>query len=128
MAATELAFTRRGYQGADDLAAMQQALAGWIRDSGGCGYEHVGDLPHRIYNGLRGRYPRHEVIRLWYSGADLVGFALVYPRHGLYDVRISPAHRANSLEREVLNWATTNLRTWRDTANVAEAVLSLANL
>jgi mycothiol synthase len=106
--------TYSAYQGADDLVAMQQALASWIHESGGCGYDHVGDLPHRIYNGLRSRYPLDEAIRLWHIDGHLEGFALVNPNRGLYDVRISPAHRANILEREALSWATTTLRTWMD--------------
>ncbi len=107
-------FTYHTYQGADDLIAMQQALAGWIHERGNCGYCHIGDLPHRIYNGLRGRYPRNEMIRLWYLDGQLVGFALVYPRHGSYDAFISPAHRASAFENEVLGWADVTLRAWMD--------------
>ena len=53
------------YKNADDLAAMQSALAAWIHDAGMCGYCHVGDVPHRIFNGLRGRYPIEDMVWLW---------------------------------------------------------------
>jgi hypothetical protein len=114
MAKTDLSLTSREYQGADDLVVLQQTLANWIRETGGCGYEHVGDITHRFYNGLRGHYPRNEMIRLWHSDGELVGFAQINPRFGLYDARISPDLRASSLELEVLDWATATLRDWMD--------------
>jgi len=104
----------RAYQGADDLAVMQETLAGWIHESGNCGYCHVGDLPHRIYNGLRGRYPRDEMIRLWYLDGHMIGMALVYPRHRSYDAFISPTQRGGAFENELLGWADVTLRDWMD--------------
>lgn len=112
MSEMQSSFSYQVYRGADDLAAMQQALASWIQEVGSCGYDHVGDLPHRIYNGLRGRYPRHELIRLWYVDGQLEGFAQVYPRHKLYDVLISPKYRSTALEIDALNWAYDTLRIW----------------
>ena len=117
---THSMFTFHAYQGADDLTVMQEALAGWIHDSGVCGYCHVGDLPHRIYNGLRGRYPREDMIRLWYHDERLAGFALVYPRHGCYDAFISPMHRAGAFENEIVSWADATLRDWMDREDARE--------
>lgn len=114
MTKTGLSFTAREYRGADDLVVMQQALADWIHESGGCGYDHIGDLPHRFYNGLRGRYPREEMIRLWHRNGALAGFAQANPKMGLYDARISPDFRGGNLEYEVLSWGTATLRDWMD--------------
>ncbi|MCC6614002.1 MAG: GNAT family N-acetyltransferase [Anaerolineae bacterium] len=121
----EASFTHRAYHGAGDLAAMQAVLAGWVRESGSCGYCHVGDLPHRIYNGLRGQYPRDEMIRLWSLDGQLVAFALVYPRHACYDAFVSPAHRSGAFERDVLAWAAETLRDWLDREGAhAKAVMT----
>jgi mycothiol synthase len=120
MAKTDLSFTYSTYQGTDDLIAMQQSLADWINKSGGCGYEHIGDLPHRIYNGVRSRYPLNEIIRLWHIDGNLEGFAMIYPWRGEYDVRISPKYRASTLESEVLGWATTTMRTRMDNEGTNE--------
>lgn len=32
-----------------DLPALQETMAGWIAEAGRCGYDHIGELPHRIY-------------------------------------------------------------------------------
>ncbi len=123
MTKTDLAITSRGYQGADDLIHLQHTLAGWIQETGGCGYEHVGDITHRFYNGLRGQYPRSEMIRVWQSGTEIVGFANINPRMGLFDARISPEHRGSSLEFEVLRWATDTIRDWMDREGAQETTV-----
>ena len=114
MTQSNLPFTDRAYRGANDLAEMQHALSNWIKESGSCGYEHVGDIPHRMYSGVRSRYPLDEIIRLWDVEGSLEGFAMIYPGHNEFDIRISPKYRSNTLEREVLRWATTEMRTLMD--------------
>lgn len=104
---------------------MQTALAEWVQTAGHGIYCHTGDLPHCIYNGLRGRYPRDEVVRIWRKADTIIAFALVYPRHKGFDVFVSPDFRGGDLEREVLTWATTNTRAWMDReGNQSEPVLA----
>jgi mycothiol synthase len=106
--------TSREFQGAADLAAMQAALAGWIMGAGNCGYCHIGDLPHRIYNGLRGRYPTEALVRLWRAGGTVLAFSLSSPRMSGFDAFVSPDHRGGALEREVLTWGYETTRRWMD--------------
>lgn len=110
---TTPAWTTRMYAGAADLADMQSALATWIHRASDCGYCHVGDLPHRIYNGLR-RYVREDLIRLWSVDGTLAGMVLVYPDHKAFDAFAAPDHRATALEREMLVWGADNTRPWLD--------------
>ena len=108
------------YKGADDLHKMQAALANWIHDAGDCGYCHIGDLPHRIYNGLRGQFPVDEMVHLWWHGDELVGFTLAYPRHEAFDAFISPEHRGGDLERTMLEWSYATTRDWMNRADKAD--------
>ncbi|MGF1504248.1 MAG: GNAT family N-acetyltransferase [Anaerolineae bacterium] len=103
-----------GYRGAADLAAMQAALAAWIQHGGDCGFCHAGDLPHRLYNGLRGRYPLDELVRLWHDADGIGAFAIVYPDQSGYDAFVSPAQRGTDLERHVLDWGYETSRRWMD--------------
>lgn len=114
MPGANLTIVSRGYQGEDDLSVMQRALASWIYEGGTCGYCHTGDLPHRIYNGLRGRYPLDEVIRLWFVDGRLEGFVLVYPRHHGFDAQVSPTARGGDFEKMLLSWGYTHSRAWMD--------------
>lgn len=92
----------QGYTGADDLAVIQSAMARWIQEAGQCGYCHVGDLPHAIYNGLRGRVPPERMVSLWRDGETLVAFSLL-SRRGGFDAYVSPVHRGGEVERIVLD-------------------------
>jgi mycothiol synthase len=65
-----------------DLPLLQSAMAGWRREVGLCGYCHVGDLPHRIYGGLRGRHPVGDLVRIWEDSAGVAGIAVAL-RFGL---------------------------------------------
>ncbi len=102
--------TDYAYSGADDLAGMQAALAGWIYQAGACGYDHVGDVPHRLFNSFRGKYRLEEMVRLWYDGQALVAFALCFPHLKRYDAFVAPSYRGRQLERDVLDWANANTR------------------
>lgn len=111
-----MTITSRAYGGAVDLTMMQTALATWIAASSDCGYMHVGDLPHRLYNGNRGRYPLNDIVHVWMYADELIGFALVYPEQHAYDVQVHPAHRATEAERAMLVWAETRCRQWMERA------------
>jgi mycothiol synthase len=102
------------YSGEKDLIAMQAALAVWIQLAGSCGYCHVGDLPHRIYNSQRGRYPLDQIIRIWHEAGVIAAFTLASPRHDVFNTFVSPALRGSDVEREALVWGYTTTRDWMD--------------
>lgn len=95
--------TEQGYTD-NDLPFMQAALARWIATAGAQLYCHVGDVPHRMYNGLRGRYPLDELVRLWRDGDQIIAFGMVYPHEPAFEVFLAPDHRGGDLERAALRW------------------------
>ena len=104
-----MTITNRAYTD-NDLTALQAALAGWIQTAGDCGYCHVGDIPHRIYNSNRSRLPRHEINRIWEQGSTIIGFAMVSVYFDFFNVYVSPDHRGTDVEREMLQWGYTTTR------------------
>jgi len=107
-------YLSRLYTGAVDLEAMQNALAKWSQTAGDCIYLHVGDIPHRVYNGMRGRFPVEEIVRIWENQGEIIGFVCCYPYWEAYDALVSPDFRGGDIERELLEWAYKNTRFWMD--------------
>jgi ribosomal protein S18 acetylase RimI-like enzyme len=95
----------------EDLPRLQAALARWIQQAGDCGYCHVGDLPHRIYENLRGRYPLGELVQVWEGGGDIVGLAICFRFDIAFDLFAAPALRGAEQELAMLEAAyQTTLR------------------
>jgi mycothiol synthase len=95
----------------EDLPRLQAALAGWWREAGSCGYCHVGDLPHRIYEDLRGRRPVGELVRVWEGDSGIAGVAISLRFGVAFDVFASPALRGTDAELAMLQSAyDTTLR------------------
>ena len=90
----------------NDLAKVQNALANWIYLTDNKLYIHVGDIPHRIYNGQRGRYPVHDLMSIWENkSGEIVAFSMHQPRHKLWEIYLHPAMRGGDLEREICHHA-----------------------
>lgn len=92
---------QRPYTGAD-LPALQAAQAGWIAVAGPCGYCHVGELAHRIYENLRGRRPVGELVRLWEQAGRIVGVAICGRFDAAFDLFAAPELRGTPHERAML--------------------------
>lgn len=91
--------------GDDDLPRVQAALAGWVREAGRCGYCHVGEVPHRIYENLHGRGPVGELVHVWEDGETVVGLAINGRFGHAFDVFASPSLRGTDAELEMLRSA-----------------------
>ncbi len=89
-----------------DLPALQAALAQWIHDAGDCGYCHVGDVPHRIYENLAGRGPVEELVAVWEAGSAVAGFAICGRFGDSFDVFASPELRGTDTEIAMLRSAS----------------------
>lgn len=85
-----------------DLPRLQAALAGWIGEAGGCGYYHPGNLPHWIYEILRGRRPVGESVRLWEDESGIGGVAITGLFGSAFHVFTRPAWRGTDLELGLL--------------------------
>lgn len=103
--------TFRGYRRPDDVVALQDFTADAIARAGQCGYLHVGDVPHRIFNAGRNEDVT-RIVGIWEDRGTIVAWALVQPNHPGFDAQVDPdvRRRRPELETEVIVWAET--RTW----------------
>ncbi len=99
-----MAIQDRPYRGEADLQRMMALVAAAHTDARHSTI-HPGDLPHRLYNGLR-MFDPSELAHLWEDDAgNLLGWALAYPRHSALDAVLHPAHRTPDLEQALILWA-----------------------
>ena len=65
---------------------------------------HVGDIPHRLYNGMRSR-PPETFIGLWHDDdGTLVAWAMAYGRFKGVDFLVHPTYHNSPLEDAVVSW------------------------
>ncbi len=101
----------RAYRDEADVARLQEFAAMQIRDHGRVGMVHPGDIPHRMFNGLRREDP-HKLIHIWEDGSgEIVAWTLLDPRGSGLDVQVALRLRAEApdFEREVVAWSETAL-------------------
>jgi hypothetical protein len=67
---------RRSYESDADVALLQAFNAESIASTGGCGYTHPGDIPHRLFNGNKYFEPA-EVMTLWEDRLGVAAWVLV---------------------------------------------------
>lgn len=102
---------RRRYRGPEDVALLQDATARWVEQAGQTGYMHLGDIPHRLFNGLR-RSDVGELVHLWFgSRGDLAAWGALYPTHRSFDLQVDPTVRVSDphLERAALEFLEREL-------------------
>ncbi len=85
-----------------DLHGLQEVLSSWILEAGDLGYCHPGDLPHRIYNGIRGRFDLGDVVKLYEVNSTIVGVVVVQPSRNGFDAFTSPRYRGSTLEANLI--------------------------
>lgn len=90
---------------------LQQTVAGWIAQAGRCGYDHVGELPHRVYDNLRGHGPVADLVQIWETADGLAGIGICLRFGSAFDVFAAPALRDGPLaQRMVEEAAATTAR------------------
>ncbi len=87
------------------MPRLLETFAGWIAEAGRCGYDHTGELPHRIYENLRGRQPVGELVQLWEDTVGIAGIAINMRFGVAFDVFTAPALRGSDAERQMLRQA-----------------------
>lgn len=95
---------RRSYKDEADLALLQAFNATSIAATGGCGYVHPGDIPHRLFNGNK-FYEPAEMMTVWEDQFGVAAWVLVEPRFRGYDAQVRHDLRGGAFEREVLEYA-----------------------
>lgn len=91
---------RRGYEGPGDVDRLQRFNAEAIAASGMAGHLHIGDIPHRMFNGLRFDGVDDHV-HIWEDASgDITAWGMVYPRMAAFDLQVAPALRRADPEVE----------------------------
>ncbi|NUR46748.1 MAG: GNAT family N-acetyltransferase [Hamadaea sp.] len=89
----------------EDLPVLQDIVAGWIAVAGRCAYDHIGELPHRIYENLRGRRPIGELVQVWEERGAVMGVTINLRFGCAFDVFTAPALRGTAAEEAMLRHA-----------------------
>ncbi|GAA4573265.1 hypothetical protein GCM10023193_66610 [Planotetraspora kaengkrachanensis] len=89
-----------------DMPRLQETVAAWIAEAGRCGYDHIGELPHRVYENLRGRRPVGDLVHVWEDASGIAGLAVNLRFGCAFDVFASPALRGTAAEYEMLRVAS----------------------
>jgi ribosomal protein S18 acetylase RimI-like enzyme len=97
---------RRSYAGPADIDLLQQFTARQTAQHGRVGLVHPGDIPHRIFNGLRRDDP-YELIHIWEAEGVVVAWTLLDPAHAGFDPQVAPGAREvwPDLEQQVITWS-----------------------
>jgi mycothiol synthase len=102
--------TSRPYAGAADFARLQAFLAQAQGSVHQTHYLHTGDLTWQLFHMLADFDPA-QIVRVWeHEQRELIGFVLLHPRFGGFDLQLDPAWRDQLLERQMLRWAETQLQ------------------
>jgi mycothiol synthase len=110
------------YQHPQDFERLAAFLSFARRDVGNAHYLHVGDLTWQLFHMLADAGPPEDLLQLWEtSGGQILGFVLVYPPSGFFDLQLHPAHRGSPLEAEMLAWAEARLGLSRSVATLVAA-------
>ncbi|MEV4426285.1 GNAT family N-acetyltransferase [Streptomyces sp. NPDC053792] len=116
-------FTPRPFR-PTDMPRLQETVAEWIATAGRDAYDHVGELPHRVYDNLRGGPPVGDLVHVWEDEDDgRIGGVTICLRFGsAFDAFCAPELRGGDTERTMLTFAADT--TTRYMAEDEEYVLS----
>jgi ribosomal protein S18 acetylase RimI-like enzyme len=104
--------TSRPYQGEHDLAALKAFLAQAGSAAAQAHYLHSGDMIWQLFHMLSTFDPA-QIVRLWEDEQSrLIGFVLLYPRHGGFEIQIGPRWRDQATAKAMLDWAEAQLLQW----------------
>ncbi len=79
-------------------------------------YLHVGDLTWQVFHMLADYQPS-DILHLWEDEQkNLIGFVLVYPPFGMFDLQLLPKYSGSVLETEMLAWVQSYFKTRRPQA------------
>ena len=91
------------------LKALYRFLGEARQGIANCHYLHCGDLCWQLFHMLSDFSPS-DLIRIWEDEqGELVGFVLVYPPFGMFDIQVHPTYRQRELEVEMLEWAQAQI-------------------
>jgi ribosomal protein S18 acetylase RimI-like enzyme len=101
--------TSRAYQHPSDFERLADFLSSIRTDVQHTHILHPGDLSWQVFHMLSDYQPA-DLIQIWEDvhGA-ILGFVLLFPAYGGFQVQLLPEQRGTALEAEVLQWAEQHL-------------------
>lgn len=104
-------FTSRPYSGQQDFEILATFLSQARSDIHRAHHLHVGDLAWQLFH-MQAAFTPSEIVHLWEdANGTLLGFVLLYPAFGFFDIEVQAQHRVKKLEEVMLTWARTQIRT-----------------
>jgi len=101
--------TARPYLHPQDFPRLTAFLSQVRTDVQQAHYLHVGDLTWQMFHML-GAYQPADLVHIWEDAQEhMLGFVLLYPAYGGFDLQLHPQHRGGPLETEMLQWAERHL-------------------
>jgi mycothiol synthase len=108
-----LTASSRPYQSEQDFVKLQSLLAQSRAAVAQAHYLHTGDLTWQLFHMLV-EFDPSQIVRLWEDSPGLpIGFVLLYPRFGGFNLQVHPGWRNQELEAAMLMWAETQLHMLR---------------
>lgn len=92
-----------------DMPLLQSTVAAWIAEAGRWAYDHIGELPHRVHENLRGR-DVSQLVRLWDADGVLSGITIAGRFGNAFDCFVAPALRGTPFESALLTYAAETTR------------------
>jgi ribosomal protein S18 acetylase RimI-like enzyme len=115
-----MSLSSRPYRHPQDFPNLAGFLSQARADIHQSHYLHVGDLTWQLYHMLSDEHPA-DIVRIWEdASSQIVGFVLLYPAFGFFDLQLDLSRREANLEAEMLRWAEQRLAR-------AESIYTLAN-
>ena len=104
-----MTLTTRPYQHPQDFAKLAAFLSHTRAAIHHTHHLHPGDLTWQLFFMLASDHPA-DLIQIWEDGSgELLGFVLLYPAFGFFDLQLDPGRRGGSLEAQMLQWAEQHL-------------------
>ena len=113
-------FTARPYARHDDFARLITFLAQCRSNIQQSHYLHVGDLVWQVFHMLT-EYPPSDILHLWEDEQQsLIGFVLVYPPFGMFDLQLLPTYSGSMVEADMLTWVQNDFKKKRQQATPSD--------
>ena len=93
----------QAYRDAADLHRAQDALMRWVNARGHGYYVHKGDIGHRLFNGGY-QFDPAELFFSWLHADELLAFAVLTPRWGIFDLQVAPERRCSELHSQAIRF------------------------
>ena len=99
----------RSYEGLQDLHAMLDLLSEGAEANNGSHYVHRGDLQWWLFYNDTPQEIWKSNTHLWLDGDRLMGWALISPESGTFDVFVAPSLRNDPHQYEIFDWVLAHM-------------------